>query len=151
MRDGFILLVVILIVVVVASTAALSKFSQFPSEKTQKWAQSIFKYPNAQSWEIMSRKSICLPKVDCQQETVIYFKTHDQWPTIYGYFVTYMNGYGWHTGSEIFTTIPSNVVFSNNDNCIAVLTKAPSWFLSKLTNSKHTGNDLFKLSISCVG
>jgi len=122
LQKGFIGSLVIIIFLALAGFFIYSKSLAVSSDKTQKAAQSIPKYPNANLWEI-SNKSFCLFNIStCKNSsTKIKFRSDQPWNTIYYFYRESMKHTGWSTNSLIVTSIPSSIVFANTADCQADL------------------------------
>lgn len=90
-----------------------TNYSQTPPKITTDTANSIPKYPDAKTWQIIPTKNVCFMKGgDCSQPVTISFSGPKEWPIVYGYYKTTMQNYGWSTNSIIVTSIPTSVVFT---------------------------------------
>lgn len=122
------------------------KYSQLPNEPTRVRAQAILKFPYALSWQIKNSKNVCVfSKNICNQPITIVFSTQRDWPEVYKFYRQQMESAGWKTNSLIVSSIPTSIVFTNNFNCEAELTK-----YDPVTNiiSKPKDNQ-FEFSLVC--
>lgn len=122
MHKGFIgslVFLIFLAIIVGIGYFIYQNYSSTPSEATRKAAKSIYKYPNATTWQEEDSKNVCFfdPK-GCSQPVKIFFETPDNWSGLYGYYLSAMTQAGWKTNSNIVTTIPTSVVFTRDkDKC----------------------------------
>lgn len=136
MPRGFILPIIILAVAAAVGYYLFSKYSKLPNKITADTAQSIYKYPNSQSWQVQPHHNVCFqPQTPCVQPVDIIFSTSDSWPTIYNYYKSYLTDYGWTTNSTIYTSVPTGIVFENEGCQVALEPSKPSSFLSDKTPS----------------
>ena len=119
MKSIALLLLVLVVISVIGSRLHPILFRK-PPLKTQSVANNIFKYPKATKWQIKSTKSFCIIPEDCSPASLIILETNDQWAQIYSYYREYMPQYGWLTNSQVYTSVPSSIVFNNN-SCQAIL------------------------------
>lgn len=104
--------------------------SVFPNEITQKTAERIPKYADRISWDIKNDKRPCVLNIaDCQSPpSKIILKTEADWPTIFNAYRRNLGDYGWSTNARIVTSIPTDIVFTNDDNCKVELSEDTSTF-----------------------
>lgn len=147
MEKGFILPAIVIAVLAGASLYFFSRNSVAPSVKTQQAAKAIPKYKNAKSWEISTAKTICPFKIaQCANTPVkIRFLTDDPWRPIYLVYKDNMKEYGWKTNSQVFTSIPTSIVFHDSSSCEAVLKEdSQSLFSNKKEEAKK-----YIFTVSC--
>lgn len=124
MHRGFIGTLII-IILLAASAGAIYyiyiNYAKTPNEKTIKVANSIYKYPNASSWEIKEAKNFCFAVGGCSQPVRILFETQNEWGSIYSYYMPYMSQSGWATNSAVLTSIPTSVIFTRGDKCTVAM------------------------------
>ena len=153
-KQGFISFIIFIIVIAIVIAVAIPFFSKTPSSKVKQLAESINKYPNALTWDILTDPKICPDFFDlCQSPPVnINFTTQDSWTSIYSFYIENMKKEGWSTNSYILTQIPSTVVFNVNlsekETCQASLAKgSPGLSSKKYAGSK---NDIYSFDINCL-
>jgi hypothetical protein len=122
MKRGFIGLIVFILflaAIVGIGFFIYQNYSSTPSETTRKVARSIYKYPNATTWQEEDSKNVCfLDPKGCAQPVKIFFETPDSWGILYGYYLSAMSQAGWKSNSMVVTSIPTSVVFTRTqDNC----------------------------------
>src|SRR3972149_1654252 len=74
-------------------------FAKLPSGKTQDVTKNFLKYPNAKSWLIINKRSLCIYYFDgcTQTQSEITFTTGDAWSTIFAFYRDSLGGFGWTT------------------------------------------------------
>ena len=102
----------------------------FPNDITQKTAERIPKYADRISWDIRNDKKPCLLNIaDCQSPpSKILLKTETDWPTIFNAYRKNLGDYGWSTNARIVTSIPTSIVFTNEQGCTVELSEDKSTF-----------------------
>lgn len=131
MRRGFIVPIIILAVIVGVGYYLYSKYSKSPNKTTTDTAQSVYKYPHSDTWEVKPHHSVCLQsKTPCGQPVDIVFSSNDSWQTIYNYYKSYLIDYGWATNSTVYTSIPTSIVFEKEGCQISLDSDKPFSFLS---------------------
>lgn len=134
MRRGFILPVIILAFIAGMGYYLFLKYSRSPNQTTLDTAQSVYKYPHSDSWQVQPHHNVCLqPQAPCDQPVDVIFSTNDSWPTIYNYYKSYLVDYGWATNSTVYTSIPTSIVFDKDTCEISLGSDKPLNFLSNKT------------------
>ena len=129
-------------------------FARSPNAQTQEIAKTIQAYPNAKIWDIENHRSFCIVndyKICTPSPVVIKFASSDSWPLIYQYYQTNMPNQAWTTKSEVLTSIPSSIVFTNDKfedgrYCEITFGQASGSFLD--SGQKTAVND-YQASIVC--
>ena len=128
-KNGFVFAFIIILGLIAAGIYyAFNYYSKEPSLKTQEITKSFPKYPNATSWLIVHRKSLCVYYFDgcLQTPSTISFTTSDQWSTIFGYYRDSLEKFNWTTNTKVITSIPQEINFSghfSDADCDAQLQK----------------------------
>ncbi len=125
MKRGFIGTIIFLLILAILGAIGFfiyQNYSSAPNANTKKTAQSIYKYPNATTWQEEDSKNVCFLDPKCSQPVKIYFETPNDWGTLYSYYIPTMAQFGWKTNSNVVTSIPTSVVFTKGtDGCKATL------------------------------
>lgn len=122
MKNGFILPLIIFASLGFLGFFLFNKYAHAPNEQTKKAASTIPKYPNSSIWNLKEQKNLCiLTKDECSQPVTISFESAQRWNNIYGYYKSAMLDAQWFTNSQVFTSVPSGVVFTNENECSAIL------------------------------
>lgn len=147
MKKGFILPLLILGLLALGAFYVAMFSSIYPNKKTQETAQGIPKYADNTSWQITNDKIPCLFNFgNCQTpSSKILFTSEDAWSSIYDAYKTNMGDFGWKTNSRVVTSIPTSIVFKNEDGCTAELAENKSVFREKDPESEK--NTLYYLFI----
>lgn len=150
MKSGFILPFLILGLLVLGVYYLLTFSAIYPNKKTQETAQAIPKYATATSWQVINNKSPCLFNfADCiNPPSIISFKTSDTWGSIYNAYKTNMGDFGWKTKSRIVTSVPTSIVFENEQSCTAELAENKTVFKERNRESETNSYD-YKFKIVC--
>jgi len=136
MKNSFILPLVIFASLVFLGFFLFNKNAQAPNEQTKKAASTIPKHPNSLAWSFKEQKNLCiLTKDECSQPITISFDSPEQWNSIYGYYRSAMLNAEWSTNSQVFTSVPSGVVFTNENDCSAILKENSNLLTRKSPNS----------------
>ncbi len=144
-RGSILPYIVILIVAVIVGNWLYNKYSALPSKLTQDTAASIFKYPNAETWTVENKKGLCvLASTNCSLSSNIIFTSKDDWSTVYLYHIRYMANLGWKTNSQVYTSTPTGVLFTNDLTCQAELTPKRKGVLE--FNDSKSGQYFFKVT-----
>lgn len=142
-KNGFVITLIIILGLITAGLYfGYTHYSKEPSQKTQETTKMFLKYPNATSWLIVHKKSLCVFYFDGCTETpsTISFTTSDQWSTIYAYYRNSLEKFGWTTNTKVITSIPQQINFTGifaSSICEAALIKP------------NEGDKEYKFSITC--
>jgi hypothetical protein len=154
MKSGFSLItLLILILIGFVGFIIFQIQSESPSKTTQSLALTIPKYPNSKKWEVKHNKQFCILNFNnCKfAPSSIVFLTDNRWGSVYNYYKEKLIIEGWSTNSEIFVSVPTNVVFTKNYQsslCSAHLREKSSSSLKRLKLEKSEGHYAF--NISCM-
>lgn len=150
MRSGFILPFLLLALLALAGYYALTISAVYPNKKTQETAQAIPKYASSTSWQIINDKSPCLFNFNnCQTPpSKITFNSLDAWASVYNAYRTNMGDFGWKTNSRVVTSIPTSIVFENEQDCTAEIGENKTVFKERDRESINKSYD-YLITIVC--
>lgn len=123
MKTGFLLPIIAIVILSGIGFVIFNNFSKSPTALTQQTAASIIQYPESKNWQLISRRNLCFFATDdCSQPIDITFNTTDEWKDVYYFYRALMPQDGWNTNSMIWTSIPTNPVYTENTNgCTAAM------------------------------
>lgn len=152
-KNGFIWLIILIVLPLISFYLIKTNFSKLPNEKSKKLASTIYRYPNAKSWQTTNNSRICIFYVNkCKEApSVITFSSDDDWAIVYKFYRDNLISRGWQTASHIVTSIPSSLVIGNDayfedSICEAVVRENKNNYLG-LIDAEET--DSFTISVSC--
>jgi len=149
-QKGFIGLLILIGITCIAIFIIKINFSKMPSQKTIQVANSITHYPKVNNWQIIEKGTFCFNPRQCYPSVKIIFETNDSWANIYGWYNQRLTGNSWNTNSQIFTSIPSSIIFFNYSpeylNCQVDLDKNSKTLF--LLNSSEQMNS-YSFNVTC--
>ena len=114
-KKGFVLTSIIVVGLLAAGLYfGYDYFAKLPSAKTQEITKNFLKYPNAKSWLIVNKRSLCIYYFDgcTQTQSEIIFTTSDSWSNIFAFYRDSLESYGWITYTKVITSIPQVINFT---------------------------------------
>lgn len=139
MKKGFTLPILILGLLALGAFYVITFSTIYPNKKTQETAHGIPKYADVLYWDIKNDQTPCLFNFgNCQTPpSKISFSSEDPWASIYDAYKSNMGDFGWKTNSRVVTSIPTSIVFENEEGCSAELAENKSVFRQRNLESEE--------------
>lgn len=143
-NQGFITTMVLLIITFGALYVYFISLKT-PNRHSQQLAALIGQYPNSSSWEVNNSKGFCFfLNRNCLTPAKITFESQDPWVNIYNNYRQYLTSGGWQTNSVVITSIPSQILFTDGQDCQIELAPKPNGFAAK------TEQNVYLFKVNCI-